>query len=141
MSEAARHAAPTSEIDSADESGERSASVLVRGYRAFELLFSVHAKLARREAADDLRRVLTGVALALVAIALLVFALVLGHAAAVLLVQRRFQWDLASSIGAVAGGDVAIALLLLLVSRARLSAPVLPETRAMVKKAASVLRG
>lgn len=115
--------------------------MLVRGYRAFELLFSVHAKLARREAADDLRRVLTGVVLALVAAVLLLFALCLAHGAAVLLVQRRLQWDLPASIGAVAGADVAIALLLLLVTRARLSAPVLPETRAMVKKAAAVLRG
>lgn len=137
MSEPAR----SPDIDSPSESGERSAGALVRGYRAFELLFSVHAKLARREAEGDLRRVLSAVALALVAVALLLFALTLGHAAAVLVVQRRLQWDLPASIGAVAAADVAIASLLLLVTRARLSAPVLPETRAMVKKAASVLRG
>lgn len=120
---------------------EPGTSVLVRGYRAFELLFSVHAKLARREAKDDLRRVLTAVVLAFVAVALLLFALTLGHVALVLVVQRRLQWDFATSVGAVAGADVAMALLLLLVTRSRLSAPVLPETRAMVKKAASVLRG
>jgi hypothetical protein len=56
-------------------------------------------------------------------------------------VQRRFQWDMASSIGAVAGADIVVALVLLLMARARLATPVLTETRAMVKKAAGVLRG
>jgi hypothetical protein len=115
--------------------------MLVRGYRAFELLFSAHAKVAQREASADLRRVLSGLALVAVAVGLLGMALVLGHAAAVLAVQKRFQWDLAASIGAVAGGDVGVALVLVLIARARLSTPVLAETRAMMKKAASVLRG
>lgn len=115
--------------------------LLVRGYRAFELLFSVHAKLARREAEGDLRRILSGVVLAALALALVGFALILGHAAAVVAVERRFQWGYAASIGAVAGADAFLALVLLLLARARLTAPVLPETRAMVKKAAAVLRG
>jgi hypothetical protein len=115
--------------------------ILVRGYRAFELLFSVHARLARREAGDDLRRIATGVALAVLALGLVSFALIPGQAAAVLAVERRFQWGYPASIGAVAGADVFLALVLLLIARARLSAPVLPETRAMVKKAAAVLRG
>ncbi len=115
--------------------------MLTRGYRAFELLVSVHAKVARNEASRDLRRIVSGLVLAAVALSLAGFALILGHAAAVLVVQRRLQWDLAPSIGAVAGADVAVALVLLLVARARLSTPVLTETRAMVKKAAGVLRG
>ncbi len=115
--------------------------MFTRGYRAFELLVSVHAKVARSEASRDLRRIVSGLVLAAVALSLAGFALILGHAAAVLVVQRRLQWDLAPSIGAVAGADVAVALVLLLVARARLSTPVLTETRAMVKKAAGVLRG
>lgn len=115
--------------------------LFVRGYRAFELLFSLHAKLARREAEDDLRRIVSGVVLAVLALGLVSFALVLGHAAAVLAVERRFQWGYPASIGAVAAADAFLALVLLLVARARLSAPFLPETRAMVKKAAGVLRG
>lgn len=115
--------------------------LLVRGYRAFELLFSVHAKLARREATDDLRRVVSALVLAALGLGLVGFALILGHAAAVLAVERRFHWGYPGSIGAVAGADVLLALVLFLVARARLAAPVLPETRAMVKKAAAVLRG
>jgi hypothetical protein len=115
--------------------------MLVRGYRAFELLFSVHAKMAKSEASRDLRRVVSGIVLMAVAISLVGFALILGHAAAVLVVQRRFQLDMASSIGAVAGADIVVALVLLLMARARLATPVLTETRAMVKKAAGVLRG
>lgn len=129
------------DTDAAAAASSGEMSVLVRGYRAFELLFSVHAKLARREASDDLRRIVSGLVLAVLALALVSFALVLGHAAAVLAVERRFQWGYPTSIGAVAGADAFLALVLLLIARARLSAPVLPETRAMVKKAAAVLRG
>lgn len=135
MSDAAAGARDAAAGESADT------GLLVRAYRAFELLFSVHARLARREASDDLRRILSGVALAAVALALAAFALVLGHAAAVVAVERRFQWGYPASFGAVAGADVLAAVLLLLIARARLAPPVLAETRAMVKKAASVLRG
>lgn len=114
---------------------------LVRGYRAFELLFSMHAQLARREAEGALGRVLSAVLLLSLALGLVGFALALGHAAAVLAVERRFHWGYPASIGAVAGADALLALLLALIARSRLSAPVLPETRAMVKKAAAVLRG
>ncbi len=132
MTEAAAEAASSSAADT---------GMWMRGYRAFELLFSVHAKVARSEASRDLRRVVTGIVLVVVAISLVGFAFILAHAAAVLVVQRRLQWDWAPSIGIVAGADVGIALVLLLMARARLSTPVLTETRAMVKKAAGVLRG
>lgn len=132
MTEAAAEAPPAAAGDT---------GMLVRGYRAFELLFSVHARVAKNEASRDLRRVMSGIVLVAVAISLVGFALILGHAAAVLVVQRRFQWDMASSIGAVAGADIVVALVLLLMARARLATPVLAETRAMVKKAAGVLRG
>jgi hypothetical protein len=128
-------------VTDVSEASSGETSVLVRGYRAFELLFSVHAKLARREASDDLRRIVSGVILAVVALGLVAVALLLGHAAAVLAVERRFQWGYPGSIGAVAAADALLAALLLWIARARLSAPVLPETRAMVKKAAAVLRG
>lgn len=122
-------------------SGGADTGMLVRAYRAFELLFSVHARLARREAKEDVRRILAGVFLIFLALGLVGLAMILGQAAAVLAVERRFQWGYPSSIGAVAGADALVAALLLIIARGRLSAPVLPETRAMVKKAASVLRG
>lgn len=127
--------------DLSAETAAQGTSMLVRGYRAFELLFSVHAQVAKREAAADLRRIVTGIVLTAVALAMLGFALILGQACAVMLIQQRLGWDPARSIGAVAGGDVAIALLLLLMARGRFTTPVLPETREMMKKAASVLRG
>lgn len=114
-------------------------SMLVRAYRAFELLFSTHAKIARREASEGAQRILSGLLYLLVALIFAGFALILGHAAAVVAIERRFQWGYAASIGVVAGADVLLTLILLLIARARLSKPVLSETRAMVKKAASVL--
>lgn len=123
------------------ESGGSETGMLMRAYRAVELLLTLHAKAARREASDDLRRVISGALLMLVALILVSFALTLGHAAAVLAVERRFQWGYPASIGVVAGADVVVAWLLFLVARARLKPPVMSETRAMVKKAAAVLRG
>lgn len=115
--------------------------ILVRGLRAFELLFSAHARVAKLEARADLARILSGLILAVSALGLLAVALLLGHAAAVLAVERRYQWGFPASIGAIAGADVVLALLLFVMARARLSTPVLAETRAMMKKAASVVRG
>ena len=119
----------------------REISMLVRGYRAFELLFAVHAKTAKREATADLRRILTGIVFVALAISMLGFALILGQACAVMLIRERLDWSLSRSIGAVAGGDVALAVILLLLARARFSTPVLAETRETVAKAISVLRG
>lgn len=123
-----------------ERAADDDAGLLSRGYRAVSLLVSVHARTARREAESDLRRIATGVALLAVAVGLVGAALVLGHVAAVLLVERRFGWGLAESVGAVAGADLLLALGLALSARARLSAPVLAETREVVRKAADVLR-
>jgi hypothetical protein len=123
------------------EPGGRETGILMRVYRTVELLLTLHAKAARREASDDLRRVMSGALLMLVAFVLVLFALTLGHAAAVLAVERRFQWGYPASIGAVAGADLVLGWILFAVARARLRPPVLSETRALVKKTAAVLRG
>lgn len=123
------------------EESRGDTGLLMRGYRAVELILTLHAKAAKREAEGDLRRVLGGAVLVAVALLLVMFALTLGHAAAVIAIERRFQWGYPASIGAVAGADVLLAWILFATARARLRPPVLSETRAMMKKAASVLRG
>jgi uncharacterized membrane protein YqjE len=102
--------------------------------RVMQGMVTVHLEFAQREARADLSRVIGAVLLALVAGALGFFALGLGHVAAVLLLQARSSYDLLTSTGLVAGVDLALAALLALVARARLSRPMLPDTRAMVKR-------
>jgi hypothetical protein len=102
--------------------------------RVMQGMVTVHLEFAQREARADLSRVIGAVLLALVAGALGFFALGLGHVAAVLLLQARSSCDLLTSTGLVAGVDLALAALLALVARARLSRPMLPDTRAMVKR-------
>jgi hypothetical protein len=86
-------------------------------------------------------RIVSGLAIAGIAVALLAFALILAHAAAVFALDRRFQWGFPASTGAVAAADLLLALILLLVARPRLTRPVLKDTRETFKKAAAVLRG
>ncbi len=115
--------------------------ILMRALRALELLVSAHARLARLEAKNDLARIASGLFLAGLALALAGMAAILGHVVLVLALEARLAWGLPASIGAVAAADVALAVVLMLVARARLQAPVLVETRSMMTKAASTLRG
>ncbi|MBK8251316.1 MAG: phage holin family protein [Polyangiaceae bacterium] len=116
-------------------------SILMRAFRAFELLFSVHAKLAAREAGSDFRRVVTAIVTIVVAAIFITFALILAHGAAILIIHQRYQMSYPLATLTIAGADALVALFLSLTARSKLSQPVLPETRAMVKKAATVLRG
>lgn len=133
MTEAARSPAAEGEA--------QSAGLLVRAYRAIELLISTQAASARREAKEDAARVLGGLAMAAAAVAFFVTALGLAQVAAVFLVQARFFLSWPAALFAVAGGDLAIALVLYGIARSKLAPPLLAETRAMVKRAASVITG
>lgn len=128
----------------ADSDGKGSmseTSLLFRVYRVLKMLVSMQARLARREAREGVRRMMTAVVLAAIACALLSMALLLGHAALVMAIEQHYGLGYPASIGAVAGGDVVLALFLFLVARARMAAPILPETREMVKKAAAAMVG
>lgn len=127
-------------IDPGSRAESADTGILVRAFRAIELLVSAHARLVRLEARNDLGRIVSALVLAAVGLTLLSFALILAHAAAVFAVERRFQWGIPASLGAVAGADVFVAMILLLVARARLARPVLTDTRAMVAKATALLR-
>ena len=125
----------------AREDDDPSAGLALRALRAIEQLAAAQVATAKREARKDAARVIAGIVLGLSAIGLFAAALALGQVAAVFLVQARFglSWPLA--LLSVAGGDAALAALLYVLARRRLSPPVLAETRAMARRAAAVIAG
>ncbi|MBW2529194.1 MAG: phage holin family protein [Deltaproteobacteria bacterium] len=114
---------------------EPSAGGLASGLiRAAGSLVGVHLQHAQREASGDLGRVVTGVALIGAAAVFLVLAVVIGHVAAVYALQKLTVLDWLRSALAVAGGDLLIALVLLVRGRSLLRRPLLKETRQLVKR-------
>ena len=110
-----------------------------RFYWAFELIFSAHLGAAKREAAGDFSRIFGGVVTVLIALIFLLFALAVAHLGAAFAIVHTLGRSYGFAISAVCGADLCIGLLLLLRARARLSAPLLVETRATLKKVAQVI--
>ena len=103
-------------------------------------LAGVHVEVAQAEVKRDAARLMTGAVL-LVAAGLFVAFVLLGlHAAVIMALYEEARLTWYGAILATAGGDLALALLLALVGRARLRAPVLKETRGLVRATVSALR-
>jgi hypothetical protein len=115
--------------------------VATRLLKAGEVLASAHAARAKEEASRDLSRILMAFALFGLAALLLMPACLLAHVGLVSWIHDRYGISIASASGGLAAMDVVLALLLALVARARLSSPVMVETRATLKRAVAVLRG
>jgi len=124
------------------EGAENALSGLgTRALRAGRVLVSTQLAAAEREARADAQRIGGGVVVLCVAAVFALAAALSLHAAAVAYVQARFGMSLSLSLLAVAGADALVALALALIGRAKLAAPVMVETRAMVKRTADALRG
>ena len=125
-----------------DEPSEaRSDGPLMRGVRAVEVLASAHASRAKEEARRDLGRIGVGVALFALAALLAIPAVLFLHVALVVTLHERSALPWATASAAVAGGDVVLGALAILIGRARLRTPVMVETRATIKRAVAVLKG
>ncbi len=115
-----------------------STSSLVSGLgRAFGSVLDVHVQYAQLEAKNDVGRIVVGVALVGLAGVLLFFALLFGHVALAYRLAALPALGAVGAVGVVAGGDLALALLALLVARSRLNKPVLAQTRSLVKRTLS----
>lgn len=121
--------------------GRPAEGTLSRAFAAFELLASAHASRAKDEAGRDLSRIGTGAVLLVVGALFLMFTLLLADVLAVVLLVERAKLALTMAVLAVAGVNLALALVCLVIGRARLKKPVLVETRATLKRAAIVMRG
>jgi uncharacterized membrane protein YqjE len=124
-----------------DARGEAEAGASSRLVRAAEMLASTHAARARDEASRDLARLGSGVLLLGLAVALAALALLMLDVAAVLFLDARLGLGLGPSAALVAAFDAVLAVMVGLVARARLSAPVMRETRNTIKRAVAVIRG
>ena len=123
--------------DRDERSGDRG--LASRVLKALSILFGVHLEFAQREAKDDLGRIAAGLMLLVAGALFVLFALGLGELAAVLWVHRARGLPYSSALLVVAATDAALALLCLLVARARLRKPILRETRGLVKRTVGAL--
>lgn len=101
-------------------------------------LLQIHVDIAKREAAADQARLARGLVLLTLALFLLLLVLFVGQAlGAWLLHAAGLSWTWA--LAGVAGGDLILSLLLFVLGRRALRAPVLPETRALLRRTAAAL--
>jgi hypothetical protein len=102
-------------------------------------IVAMHVEVAAREAARDRSRIVSGVVLVGVGAAVLALLLVMLHVAAACFVHERWSLPFSESAAAVAGADLVLGALLLLVGRRRLRGPVMPETRSMIARTVDAL--
>ncbi|MFO0550024.1 MAG: phage holin family protein [Polyangiaceae bacterium] len=132
----------TPRADNDDELAENAERGMVdRLVRALELLASAHAARAKAEANADFKRIITGVVLWVVALIIAAPIILLLDAAASMALTAKLGWPLPLSLLAVVAANTVIAVILFYAGRAKLRAPILPETRETLKRAAVVLRG
>jgi hypothetical protein len=135
---AAAEGAASAGEDAAAEATTRP-GVVGRAVRVASSLVSVHLELAKQEVAADRARLVSGLVFVAVGATLLVLVLLLLHAAAVAWCGARFALPLHLAILAVAGVDLALGLVCLLIARSRMRAPLLPKTRGQVQKTLAAL--
>jgi len=131
--EAAAEAAPTSEEERRPGLASRAAGAAVRFAEGY-------MDLAQREAKRDVRRLITGVVMVLLALILTVMSGVIAQAFLVaLLVEIGIKpvWTL----GAVLAADLFMALVLSLIGRSMLARPLLPQSRKVLKDTMEMLIG
>jgi hypothetical protein len=102
--------------------------------RALGAVLGVHIQYAQREAKDDMGRVIGGIALLVTAAVFVVFAILFGHLALAYYLASATKLSMMGAVGVVGAGDLALAIMLVLVGRGRLKKPVLKETRSLVKR-------
>ena len=114
-----------------------SDSTMMTVVRAFAAMLGLHMRYAQREAAHDAERLVGALLLVVVGAVLGLFGLLFGHLA--LMDYLTTLMPRSQAVLVVAGGDLLLAVMMLLVARARLRKPVLVETRAMVRRTMATL--
>ena len=94
----------------------------------------MHLEHAQREASSDLGRLTGGLVLVVAGALFAACALVVAHGAAVWALREYTVLGWLYSLLAVAGGDLLLALLLLLGGRAKLRKPILKDTRQLIRR-------
>ena len=102
--------------------------------RALGSVLGVHIQYAQREARTDMGRVISGVVLLGIAALFVMLAVLFGHVALAYYLSLATKLDALGAVAVVGAGDLGIAVLLVLIGRARLKKPVLEQTRTLVKR-------
>jgi hypothetical protein len=118
---------------------ERSAGPLRRAARVGRTLVAMHVEVAAREAARDRSRILGGVVFLVAGAVLFALLAVMLHVAGTFFLHERYGRSWTECALVVAGADLVVGLLLLLVGRGRLRGPLMPETRGMVRRTVDAL--
>lgn len=114
------------------------AGAVTRVARVVRTLIEVHLESAQREASRDRGRIAGGIAYLMAGALLLGMLVLMLHAGAVCLVHERAgSW--AGGVLAVAGADLVVGLGFLLAGRRRVSGPVMPETRGLIRRTVEAL--
>jgi len=120
------------------KSKSRDSSVLKMAKVAGGLI-DVHVEIAKREVDRDRKRLTNAAVGILVGTLFLAMTIVLLEGVAVVAVHDRAHLDWALSFLLVAGVNAVVGGLLVYVASRRMKAPVLPETRSLVKKTFAAL--
>ncbi len=127
--------------EEASGAGERSESTLVgRAAGAAARFAEGYFELAQREAKRDAMRFAIGVGMLVVAMVLTLASLVLLQAFIVALLHH-FGLAPYLSLGILLGANIFLVLMLLLVGRSLVRAPLLPQSRKMLRETLDVVIG
>ncbi len=97
-------------------------------------MLGLHLQYAQREVRSDVGRLVTAIVLLVVGGLFLFVALLVGHVALVLYVAKAIPTlGLLRAVLLVAGADVLLAMIVLLVGRSKLKQPLLKQTRTLVR--------
>lgn len=116
------------------------ADIGARALKMVGTLFGLHLEYAQREAAKDASRLAAGLALLVAAAAVAGAGAIVLSAAAIVALEQYTQLSWLGAILVVGAADAGLAMMLALVGRSRFKAPIMKETRGLVKRTVSSLR-
>jgi len=120
--------------EAASTEAAEAPSALRRVARVGKAIVAIHVEVASREVARDRKRLGSGVVLMVGGVILLTLLLAMLDVAAACALHEQLGRGWAVSTLSVAGADLLMGLLLFAVGRRRLRGPLLPETRATLRR-------
>lgn len=108
-------------------------SISGRMFRLLGGLFSVHAEIAKQELGRDQSRILTGIILLVVGLSCISMVVLLLQGVLVWLIMQR-GLALGYALLIVAGIDLVVAASMIALARRSFAKPMMPETRALLRR-------
>jgi uncharacterized membrane protein YqjE len=126
-------------VASSDSTFDQIEGYFRRLLRLMTVLVDTHLNVAVQEANYESRRLISGFILLGIGIGLVTTAVVLGIVASVVFAQSLgLSW--LQAVGAVAGIDLLLGLVFLILARLRLSGPLMVQTQARLSRSLALLK-